>query len=174
MGDSKIIAIVGATGAQGSGLVRAILEDPAGGFTARALTRNTESPKARQLAELGVEVVAADVDDRASLERAFAGAYGAYCVTFYWEHFSPAKEASHAQNMAAAANAELAALVRDIVGFEGKIGYDAAKPDGTPRKLVDTTKINALGWKASIGLREGIEATYQWFLDNVDQLRGTP
>mgnify|MGYP001817379117 FL=1 len=69
--------------------------------------------------------------------------------------------------------AELAELVRDIVGFEGKIEYDASKPDGTPRKLVDTTRINALGWKASTGLREGVEATYAWFLDNVDQLRGT-
>ena len=69
--------------------------------------------------------------------------------------------------------ADLAELVRGIVGFEGKIEYDASKPDGTPRKLVDTTKINALGWKARIGLRAGIEATYRWFLDNAGQLRGT-
>ena len=69
--------------------------------------------------------------------------------------------------------AELAGLVRGIVGFEGKIEYDASKPDGTPRKLVDTARINALGWKPRIGLREGIEATYRWFLDNAGQLRGT-
>ena len=69
--------------------------------------------------------------------------------------------------------AELAALVRDIVGFAGEIEYDASKPDGTPRKLVDTSKINALGWKASTGLRAGVEATYAWFLDNVNDLRGT-
>ena len=69
--------------------------------------------------------------------------------------------------------AELAGLVRDIVGFDGRIEYDSSKPDGTPRKLVDTTKINALGWKARIGLRAGIEATYRWFLDNAGQLRGT-
>ena len=69
--------------------------------------------------------------------------------------------------------AELAELVRDIVGFAGEIEYDASKPDGTPRKLVDTSKINALGWKASTGLRAGVEATYAWFLDNADQLRGT-
>ncbi len=69
--------------------------------------------------------------------------------------------------------AGLAELVRDIVGFEGAIEYDASKPDGTPRKLVDTTKINALGWKAKTGLREGVQATYTWFLDNVDHLRGT-
>ena len=69
--------------------------------------------------------------------------------------------------------AELAELVRDIVGFAGEIEYDASKPDGTPRKLVDTSKINALGWKASTGLRAGVDATYAWFLDNADQLRGT-
>ncbi len=67
--------------------------------------------------------------------------------------------------------AELAELVRDIVGFEGQIEYDASKPDGTPRKLVDTKKINALGWKAKTGLRVGIANTYNWFLENVDQLR---
>ena len=69
--------------------------------------------------------------------------------------------------------AELAELVRDIVGFAGEIEYDASKPDGTPRKLVDTSKINALGWKASTGLRAGVDATYAWFLENADQLRGT-
>ena len=95
MSDTKIIAVVGATGAQGGGLVRAIQSDPAGGFKARALTRNVDSEKARALAELGAEVVAADVDDPASVERAFAGAYGAFCVTFFWEHFSPEKEQAH-------------------------------------------------------------------------------
>jgi uncharacterized protein YbjT (DUF2867 family) len=103
MSDRKIIAVVGATGAQGSGLVRAILEDSAGGFAARALTRNVDSAKARELADLGAEVVAADVDDRASLERAFAGAWGAFCVTFFWEHFSPDKEKVQARAMAEAA-----------------------------------------------------------------------
>jgi GDP-L-fucose synthase len=66
--------------------------------------------------------------------------------------------------------AELASLVRDIVGFTGNIEYDASKPDGTPRKLVDVSKINALGWRAKIGLRQGIESTYRWFLENVDAL----
>jgi len=101
--EKKIIAVVGATGAQGGGLVRAIMADPDGGFTARALTRNVDSPKAKELAELGAEVVAADVDDVESLERAFDGAYGAYCVTFFWEHFSPEKEGLHVKNMATAA-----------------------------------------------------------------------
>jgi uncharacterized protein YbjT (DUF2867 family) len=103
MAEKKIIAVVGATGAQGSGLVRAILNDPNGGFAARALTRDVHSPKAKELAQLGADVVAADVDDIGSLKRAFAGAYGAYCVTFFWAHFSPEKEKAQASDMARAA-----------------------------------------------------------------------
>jgi uncharacterized protein YbjT (DUF2867 family) len=103
MADKKIIAVVGATGAQGSGLVRAILADPSGGFAARGLVRDVNSEKAKELKKLGAEVVAADVDDEASLKRAFAGAYGAYCVTFYWAHFSPEKELAQAAAMARAA-----------------------------------------------------------------------
>jgi len=68
--------------------------------------------------------------------------------------------------------AGLADMVRDVVGFRGDIIYDASKPDGTPRKLVDTSRINGLGWRARTGLREGIETTYRWFLDNIDHLRG--
>ncbi len=103
MGDKKIIAVVGATGAQGGGLVRAILNDPSQGFAARALTRDAKSPKAQELARLGAEVVEADVDDVNSLKQAFAGAYGAYCVTFFWEHFSPEKELNQVRAMAEAA-----------------------------------------------------------------------
>jgi len=105
MADKKIIAVVGATGAQGSGLVKAILADPSGGFSARAITRDPNSEKARELARLGAEVVAGDVDDEASLTKAFAGAYGAYCVTFFWAHFSPQKELAEATAMARAAKA---------------------------------------------------------------------
>jgi uncharacterized protein YbjT (DUF2867 family) len=105
MADKKIIAVVGATGAQGGGLVRAILADPAGGFAARALTRDVSTAKAKELAKLGAEVVAASVDDLESLKQAFEGAYGAYCVTFFWEHFSPEKELANATAMATAAKA---------------------------------------------------------------------
>jgi uncharacterized protein YbjT (DUF2867 family) len=99
----KTIAVVGATGAQGSSLVRAILADPAGGFAARALTRDPKSAKAQELAKLGAEVVAADVDDVSSLRKAFDGAHGAFCVTFFWDHFSPEKELAQARLMAQAA-----------------------------------------------------------------------
>jgi uncharacterized protein YbjT (DUF2867 family) len=101
----KIIAVVGATGAQGSGLVRAILADPKGGFKVRALTRHPGSDKGKELAAMGAEVIAADLDDEKSLERAFAGAYGAFCLTNFWEHFSPEKELAQAANMAKAAKA---------------------------------------------------------------------
>ncbi len=101
----KIIAVVGATGAQGGGLARAILADREGGFALRALTRNPDSEQAKALAARGAEVVAADLDDAASMERAFAGAWGVYCVTSFWEHFSPEKEIAQAKTMAEAAKA---------------------------------------------------------------------
>jgi uncharacterized protein YbjT (DUF2867 family) len=91
MTEKKIIAVVGATGAQGGGLVRAILSDASGGFTARAITRNVNSDKARELTKQGAEVVAADVDSLESLKK------------FFWEHFSPQKEFAQAKAMATAA-----------------------------------------------------------------------
>jgi uncharacterized protein YbjT (DUF2867 family) len=100
----KTIAVVGATGAQGGGLVRSILADTKGPFTARAITRNAGSDKAARLSKLGAEVVVADLDDAGSLEAAFEGAHGAYCVTNFWEHFSPDKELSQARNLADAAS----------------------------------------------------------------------
>jgi uncharacterized protein YbjT (DUF2867 family) len=105
MPSSKIIAVVGATGSQGGGLVRAILADRSSGFGARAITRKANGEKAEALRKLGAEVVEADLDNEASLAKAFEGAYGAYCVTNYWEHFTPAKEVSQARNMAQAAKA---------------------------------------------------------------------
>jgi uncharacterized protein YbjT (DUF2867 family) len=101
----KVIAVVGATGAQGGGLVQAILADRNGPFKARALTRNPDAEKGKALRAAGAEVVAADLDDEKSLERAFAGAYGAFCVTNFWEHFSAEKEVAQAGNMARAAKA---------------------------------------------------------------------
>ena len=103
MAEKKIIAVVGATGAQGGGLAQAILQDGNSPFTLRALTRDVNSEKAKALAAQGAEVVAIDVDDPASLKAAFDGAYGAFCVTFFWEHFSPEKELEHARYMAEAA-----------------------------------------------------------------------
>lgn len=101
----KIIAVVGATGAQGGGLVRAILADKNSEFSVRAITRNPDSENARALVALGAEVVRADIDDAASIANAFVGAHGAYCVTNFWEHYSAEREQAQAGNMAAAARA---------------------------------------------------------------------
>jgi uncharacterized protein YbjT (DUF2867 family) len=94
---------VGATGAQGGGLVRAILADKNGPFTARAITRDANSDKAKALADAGAEIVEGDVDDVKSLKNAFDGAHGAFCVTFFWADMKPEKELSQARNMAQAA-----------------------------------------------------------------------
>jgi len=105
MAGKKVIAVVGSTGAQGGGLARAILADPNGGFACRAITRDPGKEQARALASKGADVVKADLDDVKSVEKAFAGAYGAYCVTNFWEHFSAEKEKTQARNMADAARA---------------------------------------------------------------------
>lgn len=102
---SKVIAVVGATGQQGGGVANAILDDPDGGFSVRALTRNPDSPAAKALAARGAEVVAANLDDEASVRAALEGAYGAYFVTAFWEYNDTAREQSQARNMAAAAKA---------------------------------------------------------------------
>jgi len=67
--------------------------------------------------------------------------------------------------------AELASLVRDVVGYEGGIELDRSKPDGTPRKLMDVTKLTRLGWKPRISLEDGIRSTYRWFVDNAAAAR---
>ncbi len=103
MPEKKIIAVAGATGAQGGGLVRAILKDKGSEYAVRALTRDPALPRATALENLGAEVVAANLDDREGLKDAFEGAYGAFCVTFFWDHFSPEKEKAHAKAMAGAA-----------------------------------------------------------------------
>jgi uncharacterized protein YbjT (DUF2867 family) len=101
--NKKIIAVVGATGDEGGSLARAILADARGGFTVRALTRKPGSELGRRLAKLGAEVVAADVNDPRSLQAAFTGAHGAYCVTSYWEKSDPERELTQARSLAHAA-----------------------------------------------------------------------
>ena len=104
MADKKIIVVFGATGAQGGGLARAILNDPKSEFSVRAVTRDVNSDKSKQLASLGAEVVAADIDNKEDIRKALTGAYGAFFVTFFWNHFSPEKEYAEAKNMADAAS----------------------------------------------------------------------
>lgn len=103
MTQKKIIVVFGATGAQGGGVARAILNDPNSEFAVRAVTRDPYSEKAEELAKMGAEVVTGQIDDLQSMKQVLTGAYGAYFVTFFWEHFSPEKEKSEAKNMAEAA-----------------------------------------------------------------------
>ena len=103
MASKKIIVVFGATGAQGGGVARAILNDPNSKFAVRAVTRDPHSDKAKELAKMGAEVVAGEIDDMESLKRVLKGAYGAYFVTFFWTHFSVEKEMAEAKNMAEAA-----------------------------------------------------------------------
>jgi GDP-L-fucose synthase len=65
---------------------------------------------------------------------------------------------------------ELAEVIRDTVGFEGPIVFDTSKPDGTPQKLLDVSRLAGLGWRSSIGLIEGIRRTYEWYLEKADGL----
>jgi uncharacterized protein YbjT (DUF2867 family) len=99
---ARIITVFGATGAQGGGLARAILADPARRFAVRAVTRRPHSEAARALARAGATIVAADMNDAASVQRAVDGAYGAYCVTSFWDHASPEVELRHAEMLAEA------------------------------------------------------------------------
>lgn len=103
MSTKKIITVFGATGAQGGGLARAILSDPNSEFAVRAVTRDASSDKAKALAALGAEVVEADLAHPEKVLAAMKGAYGAYCVTFFWAHFSPEQEGAEAKCMAESA-----------------------------------------------------------------------
>jgi uncharacterized protein YbjT (DUF2867 family) len=121
MTEKMTIAVVGATGSQGGGLVRAILADTEGPFAVRALTRNADSGKARELASQGADVVEADLDDEASVHRAFDGAYGAFVVTNFWAQRTPEEERARTRaemelaQAAAAARAAKDAGLRHVV-----------------------------------------------------------
>lgn len=125
---SKIIAVAGSTGAQGGGLVRAILADPAREFEVRALTRDPDSARSRELVAAGAEVVAADLDDEASLRAAFDGAHGAYVVTNYFAERGPEEVAART-----AADMEL-----DQAGNAARAARDAGVPHVIWSTLDDT------------------------------------
>lgn len=117
MSSKKIIAVVGATGAQGGGLVRAVLADPNETFRARAITRKANSHAANALAMMGAEVVEADLDDEASLTKAFENAYGAFVVTNFWAVRTPQEEQARTRaemELAQARNAARAAKAAGV------------------------------------------------------------
>ena len=99
---------------------------------------------------------------------------------FHVMRLAPADYAAHTQPMLSHINVgtgtdvtirELAETLRKVVGFQGELRFDATKPDGTPRKLLDVSRLARLGWRASIGLEEGLQQTYAWFLANEGALR---
>ena len=165
----KTLAVLGATGAQGGGLVRAILADPQGGYAARAITRDVNSDKAKALAALGAEVVAGDVDDEASLARAFAGAHGAFCVTFFWAHFKPELEIAQARNMARAAKA---AALSHVVWSTLEDTRTIVPPASMPT-LLDQYKVphfDAKGEADQFFRESGVPTTYlyaSYYWDNL-------
>jgi uncharacterized protein YbjT (DUF2867 family) len=171
MADKKVIAVIGATGAQGGGLVRSIAADRSGAFAARAVTRKPDSEKAKALAKLGVEVVAADLDDESSLRRAFAGAHGAYCVTNFWEHFSPEREVVQAGNMARAAKSAGVAHVVWSTLEDTRIKVplsDSRLP--TLREKYKTPHFDGKGEADRLFAQAGTPTTYllaAWYFENL-------
>jgi uncharacterized protein YbjT (DUF2867 family) len=138
MTEKKIVAVLGATGSQGGGMARALLDD--GTFAVRALTRDPSSPKGVALADAGAEVVAADLEDESSLNSAFAGVHGAFVVTNYWAPLTPEQEAqrSRAERELDQAKAAARALERAGVSHvvwstledtRGRFADDTSIPD---------------------------------------------
>jgi len=154
MTDKKIIAVVGSTGQQGGGLVRAILDDPDNTFAVRALTRNPDSPAAQALASRGAEVVRADLDDEDSLRAALDGAYGAYFVTAFWEYNDVAREQSQARALANAAKA---------AGLEHVIW--STLPDTRDHIALDDDRAPTLQGEYKVPHFDGKAEADQFFLD---------
>lgn len=166
MSNKKIIAVTGATGNQGGGLARAILDDPDGPFVARALTRNPDSAPARELAARGAEVVAADLDDEASVRAAFDGAYGAFVVTNFWQQ-DPAGRSSARMELDQAAVAARAArsagllhvvwsTLEDTRPHLAHLGSDAPVLDGGYR----VPHFDAKGEANAFFLAAGVPTTF--------------
>ena len=107
MSDNKIIAVIGATGAQGGSVINAILNDSSNSFSVRAITRDSTKPNALKLKERGCEVIEADLSNKDSLQKAFEGAYGVFGVTDFWATMNPDIEISQGKNVADAAKVHL-------------------------------------------------------------------
>lgn len=167
----KIITVFGATGAQGGGLAKAILNDRGSEFSVRAITREANGDKAKELKKLGAEIVEADIDNPATIAKALEGAYGAYFVTFYWAHYSPEKEKAEAQAYARAAKA--ANLKHAIWStLEDTRKYVPLDDDSMPT-VMDHYKVphfDAKGEADQYFLNEGVPVTFylaSFYWDNL-------
>jgi uncharacterized protein YbjT (DUF2867 family) len=104
---SKLLVIIGATGKQGGSVIKSILSDPSASkqFKLRGVTRDASKPASKTLVDQGVEMVSADLDDKASLVKAFEGAFGVFAVTDFWASMDKATEVKQGKNLADAAKA---------------------------------------------------------------------
>ncbi len=171
MSEKKIITVFGATGAQGGGLARAILNDPKSEFAVRAVTRDPGSEKAKELAAMGAEVVKADVDNPESVRKALEGAYGAYFVTFFWAHFSPEKEMEEAKIFA---NAAKDAGLKHVIWstLEDVRKYVPLDDDSMPtlRGKYKVPHFDAKGESDQYFIDAGVPVTFMlasWYFDNL-------
>lgn len=140
-----VIAVFGATGAQGGGLVRALLASGERAFRVRAVTRQPGGAAARALSDLGAEICAADLDDAASVDRALAGAHGAFCATCWREHFRPGREPVRADTLAGcAARAGVRHLIWSTLDDTRR--FVEAQPPFAGRGLPVTRLVTAFPW----------------------------
>ena len=169
MSDKKTIAVIGATGAQGGGLARAILRD--GEFAARAITRDPSKDAAQALASAGAEVVQADLDDEASLRAAFEGADRIFAVTNFWEHFSPDTEGAQIGNIARAAKAAGAGHVIWST-LEDVCSYIPVDDDRMPtlQEKYKVPHFDGKGQRDHVFDDEGVPTTFMlasWYFENM-------
>lgn len=167
----KILAVMGATGAQGGGLVKAVLADPNSDFTVRAITRNPHSDKAKALAAAGAEVVAGDADLADGLATAFSGAHGVFAVTNFWEHFSPERELVQAFHIANAAKAAGAAHLvwSTLEDTRSKMALDDPRMP-TLMGAYKVPHLDAKGQANALFARLGVPTTYlntSFYWDNL-------
>ncbi len=156
-----VIAVVGATDAQGGGLARAILADPARSFTVRAITRPVDGVAARTLSALGAQVVAVDLDDAASLARALQGVYGVFGVTNDRDHCSPERGLEQVDHIAQAARR---AAVRHVIWSTKENTREA---DALFRNLPTTLLRTSFFWDELIPLGMGLRRAADGGLDFV-------
>lgn len=90
----------------------------------------------------------------------------------YWSHVEPMCSHVNVGTGLDCTIHELAQTIARVVSYQGELTFDPSKPDGTPRKLLDVSRLSNMGWTASIGLEEGLRDTYQWFLENQNRFRG--
>jgi len=175
MRENSRILVCGGTGLVGSAIVRKLLEKGYASITAtyysRAPSTVFASPLTPHLNSFGIYPDKVVLLGMGSLRREFLHVDDLAEARVYL------MEDYHAQDLGEFVNVgtgedipvkDLAEMVKEIVGFEGEISWDTTNPDGTPRKLLDVSRIRSLGWRPKVSLKEGISGTYQWYLQTLN------